>query len=167
MNFNDPLEAVNSIVTFAALGVMWNLSNVGIKKFVAPEKMQWWRLGQAVAVGAVAGGVVAMRGGDPEPGEFELAAAVAVPAVDKGINVLRSGVRAAREQGDGDGEVDRDEVRAGVNAGLEAARGETPDGVEPGDDVEADPLDEEPLRSLMPSDDSDGASSGEWTADSP
>lgn len=143
MQADTPIEALGAIVTFATLGVVWNLGNVSIKKIAGGEKMQWWRLGQAVAVGAVAGGVVAVRGGEPEPGEFELATAVAVPLVDKAINAARAGVEAADAAGDGDGRLDGNEVVAGATAGLRAARGY--DTRASNDTTEPEPNDQEPL----------------------
>lgn len=107
------------ILSYAAMGIVWNLGVVGTKKIFTSEGMQWWRLGQAVAVGGAVGTLVALRGGDPNPGEFEAAATVAVPIVDKAVNIARESTRAGHEAANGNGELDPEEVRAMIREGFD------------------------------------------------
>lgn len=89
---------------YAGIGAAWNLGNVSFKKIQWGEPMVWRKLARAIALGAVAGAIVGMQGGDPTPGNFEIAMGAAVPLTDKLVNTYESGAHS----GSGDSSADGD-----------------------------------------------------------
>lgn len=118
---DSPSVLVQSIVTYAGLGAAWNVAKLKTRSLGNETAVR--KVIEALSIGAIAGVIVALQGGEPAAGNFEKVMVIAVPIFDEILDTVRDAKRAYRRADDNDGER-TDELSAAFAAATDNFPGE-------------------------------------------